>query len=111
MYQVYKISLILVIVLSSVSCAHSPATVSWSGVPHGSPHPVRVWSEPLYIQPGCGISHEEDGCGEDYLIRYRYGGGAWHMHVPGVKVKASEIQFMILKNGVTNLPYHLSCDR
>jgi len=79
----------------------------WDGVSAGDV-PVGVWSKSFKINPGCRTRYNA-GYGSLYKIRYRFYSNKWHDRVPGVSVDASEIQFMALKKGITEIPFTVTC--
>ena len=84
------------------SNVHQP---QWDGV---GVTPIGVWSKTFKVNPGCKIRYNA-GNGSLFKVRYRFYSNKWIDHVPGTCTKASEVQFMVLKKDVTEIPFTITC--
>ncbi len=81
---------------------------TWNETTEDGAFPVGVWSETTQIPPGCGTEYNA-GNGTLYKIRYRFYTTEWKDHIPGQYPPANEVQFMLLQNEVTAVPFVLKC--
>lgn len=70
--------------------------------------PVGVWSEEIELGIGCTVSFNA-GNGSLYKTQYRFYTQEWIDHEPDSSQKMSHFRFMILSEGVTAVPYLMSC--
>ena len=66
------------------------------------------WSDGMPIRPGCKVNYDA-GNGTIYKVQTRFYSAVWQDHTPGETNKASEVRFMILKPGITQIPIAIHC--
>lgn len=69
--------------------------------------PINAWSKTMKIQVGCTVEFDP-GNGSAYKLQTRLY-GEWEDHVPGTNVRATDIQYMILKPGIKKIPVVVHC--
>src|SRR5690606_22645477 len=80
----------------------------WTEPVKGEGLPVGVWSKTYEIAPGCSTEYNA-GNGSLYKIRYQFYTDVWTEHDGKSYPNASHIQFMVMQDGIKEVPFTISC--
>jgi hypothetical protein len=68
--------------------------------------PVGIWSEVTKVGVGCRVDF---ALGDGHVVEYRFYNKEWKTYQAGTSPNASHLRFQVTKEGLTELPYVMTC--